>query len=211
MLAITVTPGEVFHNKFGRYPHEELIGLKFGSKVSLVKVTCPYIPPSQCRYLPQVHSPPPHSGYINVLRPTPELWTLSLPHRTQILYLPDIAYITMRLGIRVGGKVLEAGTGSGSMTHSMSRSVGPRGKVLSYEFNQPRYEKAKVEFDAHGLDNVDLSHRNVCKDGFGEVSGVEAGGWIVDFWVATVLIASLSGPAGTLGSHPTCGQNTARR
>lgn len=81
----------------------------------------------------------------------------------------------MRLAVRVGGQVAEAGTGSGSMTHSLSRTVGPRGKVLSYEFNQPRYEKAKVEFDGHGLSNVDLSHRNVCKDGFGDVEGVEAG------------------------------------
>ncbi|WVN87255.1 uncharacterized protein L203_102432 [Cryptococcus depauperatus CBS 7841] len=97
MTAITVTPGQVFHNKYGRYPHENLIGQSYGSKI---------------------HSPPPHSGYLHLLRPTPELWTLSLPHRTQILYLPDISYITMRLGIRVGGKIIEAGTGSGSMTHN---------------------------------------------------------------------------------------------
>jgi tRNA A58 N-methylase Trm61 len=36
MVAVTVTPGEVFHNKFGRYPHEEFIGQKFGSKVRTV-------------------------------------------------------------------------------------------------------------------------------------------------------------------------------
>lgn len=153
LKAITITPGEVFHNKFGRYPHESLVGVKFGSKV---------------------HSPPPHAGYLYVLRPTPELWTLSLPHRTQILYSTDIAYITMRLGVRPGGKVLEAGTGSGSMTHCLSRSVGEKGKVLSYEYHEPRYLKAKEEFEGHGLRNVDLSHRNVCKDGFGDVNGVEA-------------------------------------
>lgn len=33
MTAITVTPGEFFHNKFGRYSHDEMIGVKFGSKV----------------------------------------------------------------------------------------------------------------------------------------------------------------------------------
>jgi len=75
--------------------------------------------------------------------------------------------------VRPGGKVLEAGTGSGSMTHSLSRSVGEKGKVLSYEYHEPRYLKAKEEFEGHGLRNVELSHRNVCKDGFGDVSGVE--------------------------------------
>jgi len=152
LKAITITEGEVFNNKFGRYEHSNLVGVKFGSKV---------------------HSPPPHAGYLYVLRPTPELWTLSLPHRTQILYSTDIAYITMRLGVRPGGTVLEAGTGSGSMTHSLSRSVGDKGRVLSYEYHEPRYLKAKEEFDGHGLKNVELSHRNVCKDGFGDVSNVE--------------------------------------
>ncbi|WWC68912.1 uncharacterized protein I206_102848 [Kwoniella pini CBS 10737] len=121
-----------------------------------------------------LHSPPPHSGYIHILRPTPELWTLSLPHRTQILYLPDISYITMRLGIRVGGTVIEAGTGSGSMTHSLSRTIGPTGQVYSFEYHEPRYEKALEEFQSHGLNNVRLQHRNVCKDGFADAKGVEA-------------------------------------
>ncbi|EKD03910.1 hypothetical protein A1Q2_01923 [Trichosporon asahii var. asahii CBS 8904] len=130
MTAITVTPGASFHNKFGMYKHDDMIGMKYGSK----------------------------SGYLHLLRPTPELWTLSLPHRTQILYMPDIAYITMRLGVRVGGRVIEAGTGSGSMTHSLSRAVGPSGHVHSFEYHKARFEKAG----------------NVCKDGFGDVENVEA-------------------------------------
>ncbi|BEJ11218.1 hypothetical protein CspHIS471_0106400 [Cutaneotrichosporon sp. HIS471] len=153
MTAITVTKGQTFHNKFGKYVHDEMIGIKFGSKM---------------------HSPPPQSGYIHLLRPTPELWTLSLPHRTQILYMTDIAYIAMRLGVRVGGKVIEAGTGSGSMTHSLSRTVGQRGKVHSFEYHKSRFEKAGEEFVEHGLKNIELQHRNVCKDGFGDVRDAEA-------------------------------------
>lgn len=34
MVAITIEPGEVFHNKFGKYVHDDFIGVKFGSKVS---------------------------------------------------------------------------------------------------------------------------------------------------------------------------------
>jgi tRNA (adenine57-N1/adenine58-N1)-methyltransferase len=139
MVAITVTRGEVFHNKFGRYLHDSMIGVKYGSKVSfVVRANDP-----GSKLTDQIHSPPPHHGYIHLLRPTPELWTLSLPHRTQILYMADIAFITMKLGVRVGGRVIEAGTGSGSMTHSLSRSVGPRGTILSYEYHRARYEKAE--------------------------------------------------------------------
>ncbi len=33
MLSVIVSPGEVFHNKYGRYAHDDMIGQKFGSKV----------------------------------------------------------------------------------------------------------------------------------------------------------------------------------
>jgi tRNA (adenine57-N1/adenine58-N1)-methyltransferase len=33
MLAITVTRGAKVHNKFGQYPHDDMIGMKYGSKV----------------------------------------------------------------------------------------------------------------------------------------------------------------------------------
>lgn len=56
--------------------------------------------------------------------------------------MPDIAYIIQRLCVRVGGKVIEAGTGSGSMTHSLSRAVGKRGLVNSFEYHKTRFEKA---------------------------------------------------------------------
>jgi tRNA (adenine57-N1/adenine58-N1)-methyltransferase len=138
-----------------------------------------------------MHAPKPHSGYIYLLRPTPELWTLSLPHRTQILYQTDISYIIQRLGVRPGTRVVEAGTGSGSMTHSLSRAVGPRGNVFSFEYHQNRFEAAKyvltlvigyntdfrAEFESHNLANVRINHRNVCKDGFGEAENVQASEW----------------------------------
>lgn len=34
MLGLTITPGEVLHNKYGRYPHDNMMGMKFGSKAS---------------------------------------------------------------------------------------------------------------------------------------------------------------------------------
>lgn len=38
MTAITVTPGASFHNKFGMYKHDDMIGMKYGSKVSYTVV-----------------------------------------------------------------------------------------------------------------------------------------------------------------------------
>lgn len=48
-------------------------------------------------------------GWVLVLHPTPELWTVALPHRTQIIYSTDISIITMQLELRPGSVVCECG------------------------------------------------------------------------------------------------------
>ena len=62
------------------------------------------------------------SGFIHVLPPTPELWTQSLPHRTQLVYTPDYSYILHRIRARPGSTIIEAGAGSGSFTHASVRA-----------------------------------------------------------------------------------------
>lgn len=88
MIPLEVTPGLELNNRFGVFSHSDLIGLPYGTKVSSRN----------------------GRGFVYVLRPTPELWTLALPHRTQILYLADIAFIISSLNIRPGSSVIEAGT-----------------------------------------------------------------------------------------------------
>ncbi|OQV07727.1 hypothetical protein CLAIMM_12122 [Cladophialophora immunda] len=63
------------------------------------------------------------SGFVHVLPPTPENWTTSLPHRTQVVYTPDYSYILHRIRARPGSRLIEAGSGSGSFTHAAARGV----------------------------------------------------------------------------------------
>ncbi|KAI3483978.1 hypothetical protein L1887_52992 [Cichorium endivia] len=76
--------------------------------------------------------------------PTPELWTLALPHRTQILYAPDMSFISMKLNMGPGSRVIEAGTGSGSFSHFIARCVGRadagtgKAKATSAQMQVPR-------------------------------------------------------------------------
>ncbi|KAL1676895.1 tRNA methyltransferase complex GCD14 subunit-domain-containing protein [Schizophyllum commune] len=150
---LLITPGKDFNNKYGNYRHDDFIGVPYGSKVGSRT----------------------GKGFIHVLRPTPELWTMALPHRTQILYLPDIAFVTAHLGIRPGSRVIEAGTGSGSFSHSVVRTIGSLGHLWSYEFHEQRANKAREEFAEHGMaEQVTLTHRNVCKEGFTVTEEVDA-------------------------------------
>ncbi|KAK4561183.1 tRNA (adenine-N(1)-)-methyltransferase catalytic subunit trm61 [Recurvomyces mirabilis] len=119
------------------------------------------------------------SGFIHLLQPTPESWTSSLDHRTQVVYIPDYSYILQRLRAKPGHSIIEAGAGSGSFTHAAARAVfsgypgseNPKkrklGKVYSYEYHEPRVETLRKEINEHGLDDiVHLTHRDVCNDGF---------------------------------------------
>ncbi|KAI6717411.1 hypothetical protein PZA11_005589 [Diplocarpon coronariae] len=124
------------------------------------------------------------SGFIHLLPPTPENWTSSLPHRTQVVYTPDYSYILHRIRARPGKNIIEAGAGSGSFTHASSRAVfsgypgtehvngSPTkerrlGKVWSFEFHAQRHEKLLHEIQDHGLEEiVEITHRDVCHEGF---------------------------------------------
>ena len=48
-------------------------------------------------------------SYVYVITPTPELWTVTLPHRTQIVYSVDISVAVMQLDLRPGSVVCECG------------------------------------------------------------------------------------------------------
>lgn len=101
-----------------------------------------------------------------------ELWTLSLPHRTQILYMPDISLILLELDIKPGSIVIEAGfflfsmivnvqcihfplslsrlgTGSGSLSHSIIRTIRPSGHLHTFEFHELRSTLARSEFEVN--------------------------------------------------------------
>lgn len=143
---ITVKSGEFLNTRFGSFEHALMIGMKYGSQMGGVK----------------------DKGFIHLLHPTPELWTVSLPHRTQIVYTPDSSYIIQRLGITSGSRVIEAGTGSASFTHSFARTVSADGRIFTFEFHEPRFITARKELEEHGLleTNCLITHRDVCNDGF---------------------------------------------
>ena len=138
---LTVTDGEITQTAKGALRHSGLIGLPYGSKYTATL------------------------GDVYVLFPTPELWTQSLPHRTQIIYSHDISLIVTELDLKPGDSVLESGTGSGSLTHALARAVMPNGKVHTNEFHLERARTARKEFEEHNIsDVVQVYYRDVCQE-----------------------------------------------
>lgn len=64
--------------------------------------------------------------------------------------------------------IFVAGTGSGSLTHALARTVSPNGHVHSFDFHETRVSIAEIEFKNHGLSVVSVRQRDVCQDGYGE-------------------------------------------
>ncbi|KAI8853796.1 tRNA methyltransferase complex subunit Cpd1 [Chytridium lagenaria] len=186
MTSLLVKRGEVYNNRFGSFHHSEMIGKPFGSRM-------------------KSHN---KRGHIYLLHPTPELWTLVLPHRTQILYMPDISYISAQLGLRPGSNVIESGTGSGSFSHSIARTIAPFGELRTFEYHEQRAKVAEKDFNDHGLGNmVTVACRDVCKEGFGLTNFADA--VFLDLpspWeaVASAKAAMKEGKVGRLCSFSPC-------
>ncbi len=91
-----------------------------------------------------------------------------LPRTTQILYPKDIGYILITMGVAPGQRVMEAGTGSGSMTIALATAVGAEGRVISYEQKPDTQNLARKNLERVGLaSRVDFKLRDIL-EGFDE-------------------------------------------
>mmetsp|Transcript_7903 Transcript_7903/g.12089 ORF Transcript_7903/g.12089 Transcript_7903/m.12089 type:complete len:419 (-) Transcript_7903:898-2154(-) len=184
--------GEIFQNRNGRFPHDDFIGKPFGSVVRSA---------NNKGY-----------GFVYLLKPTPELWARSLPHRTQIIHELDASMICHYLELRPNMVVCESGTGSGAMSHAILRSIAPQGKLYTYEFNEQRADKAREEFKNNGVSHmVDVFHHDVCgKDGNGggfNVRHHQAHAVMLDLpepWFAVPHAAKVLKKGGRIASYSPC-------
>ena len=116
---VTLEAGAEYHTHRGGLRHDDLIGEPEGSLV---------VSPTGTPYL--------------ALRPRLADYVLSMPRGAQVIYPKDTAQILMWGDVFPGARVLEAGAGSGALTCSLLRAVGPEGSVLSYEVRADHAEHA---------------------------------------------------------------------
>ncbi len=110
---VVLEAGKEFHTHRGGIVHDALIGADEGSVVTSTNGT-PYL----------------------ALRPLLVDYVLSMPRGAQVIYPKDAAQIVHEGDVFPGARVLEAGAGSGALTCSLLRAVGPEGTVISYEVRE---------------------------------------------------------------------------
>jgi len=102
-------------------------------------------------------------GYpFKLMRPTLSDLVQGVKRQTQIIYPKDIGYICMRLGAGNGRKIIEAGTGSGSLTIALSWFSGETGRVCTYEARQEFHALARRNIEWAGVGhNVTMYHHDI--------------------------------------------------
>jgi tRNA (adenine57-N1/adenine58-N1)-methyltransferase len=150
VFILRLKPGDQLQTHRGVLPHDELIGVPWGTQVFT------------------------HMGSLYfLLQPTLNDILRELKRNTQIMYPKDIGYVLMSLNIAPGKVVIEAGTGSGALTTALAWAVGASGQVISYEVREPMQNLARKNLERLGfLDRVTLKLRDI-NLGFDE-SGADA-------------------------------------
>ncbi|MGN0063830.1 MAG: tRNA (adenine-N1)-methyltransferase [Nocardioides sp.] len=82
-------------------------------------------------------------GQYLIFRPLLSEFVVSMPRGAAVVYPKDSAQIVAMADIFPGAKVIEAGVGSGALTCSLLRAVGPWGHVVSYERREEFAEVAR--------------------------------------------------------------------
>lgn len=108
-----ISKNESLHTHIGVIKHSDAIGKEYGSRLTTNK-----------------------DKYVYLLKPTMYDYVMKLQHGTQIVYPKDLGYIVARAGIGSGQKILEIGTGSGSLTSFVANIVKPRGHVYTFDVDE---------------------------------------------------------------------------
>ena len=103
------------------------------------------------------------------VRPTLSDLTLRMPRLATVMYPKDLGAMLIYADIFPGARVLEAGAGSGALTMTLLRAVGPSGRVFTYDLRQDMIEQTQDNIARYfdSWDNLEIKLGDVY-EGFEE-------------------------------------------
>jgi tRNA (adenine57-N1/adenine58-N1)-methyltransferase catalytic subunit len=182
---ITLEPGGEFHSHTGVLRHDDLIGHDDGTTVRTTL-----------------------GARLVAVRPTLAEYILEMPRGAQVIYPKDLGPILMLADIFPGARILESGIGSGALTMTLLRAVGPSGHVTGYELRDDFANRARRNVE--GLLGTDLPLDVEVRDTYDGIDADQLDRVILDLpepWrVVKHAVAALR-PGGILLAYlPTIGQ-----
>jgi tRNA (adenine57-N1/adenine58-N1)-methyltransferase len=141
----TVTEGQRFECHLGYINFADLVGTPYGTQV-------------RTNVGHRLFVLPPHTD--DIIR--------HLQREGQIIFPKDLGYIALKLGVRPGVHVIEAGTGSGALTLTLALLVGDEGHIYSYERRPQMQNRAIANLKRVGLLNRVTFHLRDIAEGFEE-------------------------------------------
>ena len=121
---IQLVEGKQFFTNRGSIDHDDLIGRPEGFSITSSA-----------------------GGEYLVFRPLLNEFVVSMPRQAAVVYPKDAAQIVAMADVFPGARVVEAGVGSGALTCSLLRAVGPTGLVSSYERRQEFADQAQANVE----------------------------------------------------------------
>lgn len=123
-----ITKEKELHTHIGVIHHSDAIGKEYGSRLTTNK-----------------------DKYVYLLDPTIHDFIMKIHHGTQIVYPKDLGYIAARAGLQSGQKIVEIGTGSGSLTSFVAGIVKPRGHIYTFDVDSEFMKIAEKNIKKAGL------------------------------------------------------------
>lgn len=111
-----------------RFPHAALVGLTPGAAIRS-----------------------PQGEVFYAVRPTLADWVESMPRFAKTIYPKDAGPILLLADLYPGARILEAGLGSGGLSLSLLRAIGPTGQLVSYDTREASLKRGQANIAAwHG-------------------------------------------------------------
>ncbi|MHA1675338.1 MAG: tRNA (adenine-N1)-methyltransferase [Promethearchaeota archaeon] len=128
----TVQDGKDFHCDKGYLHFDDLIGQPYGHTYRLQ----------------------PNNNKVAVLSPKVSDIIFRMKRQSQIIYPEDIGTILCYANIHPGSKIVEAGTGSGTVTGILAHFCSPQGHVHSFDIRENALDQARKNVAQMGMEEI---------------------------------------------------------